>query len=54
MVDNAIKHLLNVKEAKTTWQILRSIYEIVNKTRVLYLKNMMYATKMEENGKIQN
>lgn len=53
MQEPMINLLTNINVANVAWYKKRNIFFTKNGSRVLYLKNMLYATKMEESSIIE-
>jgi len=42
-------HIREWKTSSETWEALKSLHEIVNTNRVIFLKRNIFSIKMEEN-----
>eukprot|EP01018_Ginkgo_biloba_P029169 Gb_05031 [translate_table: standard] len=49
-----IPHIRDCKTSTDTWEVLKSLYEMVNTNRVLFLKRKLLSIKMEENENISH
>ncbi|KAH9327587.1 hypothetical protein KI387_007765, partial [Taxus chinensis] len=48
--DDLIPEVRNATVASTLWASLRDKYQTSEKSRVLYLKNMLFSVKLQEGG----
>eukprot|EP01018_Ginkgo_biloba_P035506 Gb_15115 [translate_table: standard] len=54
MNDDYISHVKDVTTLKQAWDSLKAIYEIVNESWVLYLRNELYGMRMSKGDSITN
>ena len=47
--DNIIPHIRNCKTSKDTWDKLKSLYEMFDSNRILFLNTKLFSIKMDAN-----